>query len=676
MDQQYNVKIRPILDIYDRISESLKNEAITLPKIVVVGDQSSGKSSVLESITGIDTPRGQNTVTKGPIVIQLRKVENKDEECAFIWSDEIDGKKKTTFDQIGELIRYYQQILTKNQRVEITSTPVHVEVYKMDSPDLTIYDLPGLTYKNAKSTEAIKQIIRKYIAGKETLILLITPANTDFTTSEALSLIHDAENYKERTVAVITKIDLGSDEKNISKKITDNELGLRYPPVVVRNRTQEEIDKGVLWEVVRQREDELLMNHSELSRLPEASKGTRNLIKQLVELQKEKLLSSRFEILTKITSQLKIKELDLVKLPPSISTIVEKQKRFESCVTEYCSLVKSTIKGDQNSTNSKKNLTRNIRNILETHSEDFKKYAMVLLSDAFGEGLEEKIHDTQEFNLKNFMNSKVFKIAMKEHVLESTKNVFDVLDQISLLMKDNLLELAGTPFSPHPELLAAIRENVSNLVDKQTKEVKDFIIEMIDIELSMTYTANNYYYDLFFKLNKVISEKRHELFAKFKKPATELQKNWFSTSLTILNGVQNLKADRIQLKIDPTELAYNIDICDFSIPSNFLFSQKNLNAEQDIDLAVLNLQISCFCYWRVVEKRFMDYFHAKMIKNFVGFFKNKLKTHLCDDLSPIFNESVKSLIFETSSMATERNNLKKSIEDLSRAKTDMESIMN
>jgi dynamin 1-like protein len=47
-----------------------------LPQVVVVGSQSSGKSSVLEAIIGKDfLPRGSGVVTRRPLLIQLVKVE-------------------------------------------------------------------------------------------------------------------------------------------------------------------------------------------------------------------------------------------------------------------------------------------------------------------------------------------------------------------------------------------------------------------------------------------------------------------------------------------------------------------------------------------------------------------------------------------------------------------------
>lgn len=45
---------------------------VKLPRIAVLGSQSSGKSSVLESIVGLDfLPRGDGLVTRRPLELRL-----------------------------------------------------------------------------------------------------------------------------------------------------------------------------------------------------------------------------------------------------------------------------------------------------------------------------------------------------------------------------------------------------------------------------------------------------------------------------------------------------------------------------------------------------------------------------------------------------------------------------
>lgn len=81
-------QIRPWLDKIDKVKQVLNkgDHKIELdpPEIAVMGDQSSGKSSVLESISRISLPKGEGMVTKCPLIMQLRNTEG--DECAQVWT--------------------------------------------------------------------------------------------------------------------------------------------------------------------------------------------------------------------------------------------------------------------------------------------------------------------------------------------------------------------------------------------------------------------------------------------------------------------------------------------------------------------------------------------------------------------------------------------------------------
>jgi len=68
MDGDLIALVNKLQDTFNEIG----GDAVDLPQIVVVGSQSSGKSSVLETIVGRDfLPRGQGIVTRRPLVLQL-----------------------------------------------------------------------------------------------------------------------------------------------------------------------------------------------------------------------------------------------------------------------------------------------------------------------------------------------------------------------------------------------------------------------------------------------------------------------------------------------------------------------------------------------------------------------------------------------------------------------------
>ena len=60
----FSAGVRPTLDLVDDLRKLGLQKDVPIPQIAVMGDQSSGKSSVLEAISGIPFPRGAGLVTR------------------------------------------------------------------------------------------------------------------------------------------------------------------------------------------------------------------------------------------------------------------------------------------------------------------------------------------------------------------------------------------------------------------------------------------------------------------------------------------------------------------------------------------------------------------------------------------------------------------------------------
>jgi len=142
--------VRPLLDCVDRVRPYLAGENIELPAIVVVGDQSSGKSSVLESISGIALPRGTNIVTRCPLELQLRRdtetyaVISRPAAVGLFGGDPSKqvSERLNRLEDIGPAIeRYTAEIAGANKGV--SDRPISLRVHRPDAPDLTLIDLPG-----------------------------------------------------------------------------------------------------------------------------------------------------------------------------------------------------------------------------------------------------------------------------------------------------------------------------------------------------------------------------------------------------------------------------------------------------------------------------------------------------------------------------------------------------
>ena len=119
------------------------NNSLQLPQIAVIGAQSTGKSSVLESIIGKDLlPRGTGIVTRRPIVLQLNNTPSGTEE--YIEFGHKKGEKFTQWDHARkELEDEMNRVAGMNKG--ISSNPVIVSMFSPNVVNLNIVDLPGIT---------------------------------------------------------------------------------------------------------------------------------------------------------------------------------------------------------------------------------------------------------------------------------------------------------------------------------------------------------------------------------------------------------------------------------------------------------------------------------------------------------------------------------------------------
>jgi replication fork clamp-binding protein CrfC len=95
----------------------------------------------------------------------------------------------------------------------ISDEPISLTIYSPNVVDLTMVDLPGITKvpirgQPADIEDQIKRITYKFISQKNALILALTAANTDVANSDALKMAREVDPDGERTIGVVTKIDL------------------------------------------------------------------------------------------------------------------------------------------------------------------------------------------------------------------------------------------------------------------------------------------------------------------------------------------------------------------------------------------------------------------------------------------------------------------------------------
>ncbi|XP_067262808.1 dynamin-1a [Chanodichthys erythropterus] len=226
----------------DAFSAIGQNANLDLPQIAVVGGQSAGKSSVLENFVGKDfLPRGSGIVTRRPLVLQL--INCPTEYAEFLHCK---GKKFTDFDEVRQEIEAETDRIT-GQNKGISPVPINLRVYSPNVLNLTLVDLPGMTKvpvgdQPADIEHQIKEMLMQFVTKDNCLLLAVSPANSDLANSDALKIAKEVDPQGQRTIGVITKLDL-MDEGTDARDILENKLlPLRRGYIGVVNRSQKDID--------------------------------------------------------------------------------------------------------------------------------------------------------------------------------------------------------------------------------------------------------------------------------------------------------------------------------------------------------------------------------------------------------------------------------------------------
>ncbi|KAL6498834.1 hypothetical protein OROGR_028381 [Orobanche gracilis] len=283
--------------------------------------ESSGKSSVLESIVGKDfLPRGSGIVTRRPLVLQLHRIEEGIEYAEF---GHLPRKKFTDFAAARKEIADETDRETGRSK-QISSVPIYLSIYSPNVVNLTLIDLPGLTKVAVEGQSEsivmdIENMVRSYIEKPNCIILAVSPANQDLATSDAIKISREVDPKGERTFGVLTKIDLmdkGTDAVDI---LEGRAYKLQFPWIGVVNRSQADINKNVDMIAARRREREYFAQTPEYKHLAQRM-GSEHLGK-ILSKHLEAVIKSRIPGLQSLISKTIIElESELSRLGKPIAT--------------------------------------------------------------------------------------------------------------------------------------------------------------------------------------------------------------------------------------------------------------------------------------------------------------------------------------------------------------------
>ncbi|KAK2805714.1 hypothetical protein FQN51_009217 [Onygenales sp. PD_10] len=313
----------------------IENDKIPLPKICVVGDQSAGKSSLIEGMSEIKVPRSAGCCTRCPLEINLSDSESPDAP----WSCRVYLLKKYMYDtttrrgrgkglgpwidqepeiipfatltekeQIQEALKwaqlatlnpsssYEEYIPGQNEdtdgshfQVKFSPNVVRLDISAPRFPNLSFYDLPGVINVAEVEEEKylvglVENLVKHYISTPSCTVLLTMPMTDDATNSSAARIIREVKATP-RTLGVLTKPDRIVDTEGYEQWreiLRGEKFAVGHEYYVVRNNPNPSIEHSI----AREEEEEFFSVGPWIHELSEFNGrfGTRNLQAALSKL--------------------------------------------------------------------------------------------------------------------------------------------------------------------------------------------------------------------------------------------------------------------------------------------------------------------------------------------------------------------------------------------------------
>ncbi|KAI9700516.1 MAG: hypothetical protein M1820_006815 [Bogoriella megaspora] len=238
-----------LLDKIDKLFACNVGDHVDLPQLVVIGDQSSGKSSVLEGLTELPFPRDSGLCTRFATQIIFRRALNESisvsvipagdsepthKDQASAWRPKVTKLDAQAFAKImGEVAYLVLPVRQKLMAIQVPSVMglpatrteginaatfsndvLRLEIHGPCEEHLSVIDVPGI-FKNTTPGLTTKQdiaivtnMVQGFMKNPRSVMIAVVPANVDIATQEILEMAREVDPEGQRTIGVFTKPDL------------------------------------------------------------------------------------------------------------------------------------------------------------------------------------------------------------------------------------------------------------------------------------------------------------------------------------------------------------------------------------------------------------------------------------------------------------------------------------
>ncbi|KAL3456109.1 P-loop containing nucleoside triphosphate hydrolase protein [Aspergillus heterothallicus] len=382
-----------LLNSIDTLRSQGISHYISLPQIIVCGDQSSGKSSVLESISGVGFPVKSNLCTRFPTELVLRKHPQVGVRVSIVPHHTRSDVEQRSLGDFCEHLDSFEglPILIEKAKGAMGITThgkafsndlLRIEVSGPDRPHLTIVDLPGLIHSETKHQSAmdvqlVQDVVQSYMKEPRSIILAVVSAKNDFANQIVLKLARDADPSGKRTLGIITKPDTlaaGSESETMFVSLAKNQdVEFRLGWHVLKNM---DMDKGQWTLKQRDSEEREFFSRGIWKDLPSSLVGIDTLRTRLSKVLLSQIATELPSLIREIEEKSDHCKARLRRLGEPRITVDEQRSYLLNISQTLQELVKAAIDGTYNDpffgdAHSSKGYHKRIRALVQNSNEEF-----------------------------------------------------------------------------------------------------------------------------------------------------------------------------------------------------------------------------------------------------------------------------------------------------------------
>lgn len=611
-----NSLVNLINKLQEIVSFSKLKYKINLPQIICVGAQSSGKTSIIESIVGKDfLPKGTGIVTRRPLILQLKYSKDKNDYCIF---NHKPNQIITDFSRVAdEIIIETNRIAGRNKA--ISDEPIILQIFSQNLIDLTLVDLPGLVKVPVGDQPdnidlLVKKIVLDFISNPNAIILAISPANVDIATSDSLKIAKEVDPYYTRTFGVVSKLDLVETPETIVDVINNTTYPLKYGYIGVTCRNNKDNFNNKPIESAMQDEEERYKEINEYNSIIHLL-GVTKLTKRLSEILTSKIKTAIPSIKENLSDMIYKKENELRNLGGE--SLIESDDivintYLLASVFKFSSEYKTLIEGSIVNPNLNKSYigAANINTLLTQH---FKNEITSI--DPFDKLTNEEI----------------------------------------LIVINNTKGLKPSLFIPEDAFEVLVKQQIQRLEEPSLRYVKKIYNELINSLDLIDVKEIKRYKLLESKIKEIMIDTINQCLA----PTNQMVKNVIQIELSFINSSH---PDFLSDGTMKEEMQRNNEVDDVEVKMNcndLQFSEREI---MEINI-IRNLIVS---YFNVVKKNICDV----IPKTIVCFLVNKTKE--ISEYSMVeklykSNEDIKKLLMEDNAVIEKRKEIKDNLSFLKNA---------